>query len=114
MGAMVGAFAIGRPYPVFREFLLYTAQSQNPVYGSAVMALQGVSQILVMMTVFLLVVLLGRRSLAQRLAERPRQYATLSSFALIAGGAYFLSYWGIFRMWPALGRWGFTLGLYHR
>jgi glycerol uptake facilitator protein len=39
MGAMVGAFAIGRPFPVFREFLLYTAQSQNPVYGAAVMAL---------------------------------------------------------------------------
>jgi len=38
MGLMIGAFAVGRPYPVFREFLLYTAQAQRPGYGAAVMA----------------------------------------------------------------------------
>jgi hypothetical protein len=33
-------------------------------------------------------------------------------FALIAGGANFLFYWGISRLWPSLGRWGFQLGWY--
>src|SRR6185436_1591906 len=32
MGLMIGTFAVGRPYPVFREFLLYTAQLQRPSY----------------------------------------------------------------------------------
>ena len=113
MGAMVGAFAVGRPFPVFREFLLYTAQSQNPIYGAAVMALQGVGQVLVMATLFLLIVWLFGGPLARWLAA-PRRAATVSAFALIAGGAYFVTYWGVFHAWPMLGRWGFTLGLYHR
>jgi len=113
MGAMIGAFAVGRPFPVFREFLLFTAQSRSPVYGAAVMALQGVGQVLVMVTLFLLIVWLFGKRLTRWLAVPPRA-ATLSAAALIMGGAYFVTYWGIFRAWPMLGRWGFTLGLYHR
>ena len=36
----------------------------------------------------------------------------VSAFALTAGGAYFLFYWGVSRAWPVLGRWGFQLGWY--
>jgi hypothetical protein len=113
MGAMVGAFAVGRPFPVFREFLLYTAQSKSPLYGAAVMALQGVGQVLVMAALFLLIVWLFGEPLARWLSA-PLRSATVSAAALIIGGTYFVTYWGIFRAWPMLGRWGFTLGLYHR
>jgi cytochrome c biogenesis protein CcdA len=113
MGAMVGAFAVGRPFPVFREFLLFTAQSRNPAYGAVVMALQGVGQVLVMVTLFLLIVWLFGDRLARWISV-PLRSATVSGAALIVGGAYFVTYWGIFLAWPSLGRWGFTLGLYHR
>jgi hypothetical protein len=112
MGMMVGAFAIGRPYPVFREFLLYTAQVQRPSYGAAVMALQGVGQVLVMVAALLLVVTLFNRRLRTWLRASPHQPALVSAFALTAGGAYFLFYWGIARVWPWMGRWGFQLGWY--
>lgn len=112
MGLMVGAFAIGRPYPVFREFLLYAAQAQRPSYGAAVMAVQGVGQVLVMVGAFLLVLLLLGRRLAAWVSSRPAQPALLSALALTGGGAYFLFYWGIARVWPSLGRWGFQLGWY--
>jgi hypothetical protein len=42
----------------------------------------------------------------------PAQPALVSAFALTAGGAYFLFYWGLSRAWPILGRWGFQLGWY--
>jgi cytochrome c biogenesis protein CcdA len=113
MGAMVGAFAVGRPFPVFREFLLFTAQSRNPAYGAVVMALQGLGQVLVMVTLFLLIVWLFGDRLARWISV-PLRSATVSGAALIVGGAYFVTYWGIFLAWPSLGRWGFTLGLYHR
>jgi hypothetical protein len=112
MGAMLGAFAIGRPYPVFREFLLYAAQAQRPSYGAAVMALQGIGQVLVMVGAFLLVLWLFGERLRTWVINKPAQPALVSAFALAAGGAYFLFYWGIARAWPWMGRWGFQLGWY--
>jgi hypothetical protein len=112
MGLMIGAFGIGRPYPVFREFLLYAAQLQRPSYGAAVMALQGVGQVLVMVAVFLIVIALFSHKLRSWITSKPHQPALISALALTAGGAYFLFYWGIARIWPVLGRWGFQLGWY--
>ena len=113
MGAMLGAFAIGRPYPVFREFLLYAAQAQRPSYGAAVMALQGIGQVLVMVGAFLLVLWLFGEKLRTWVINKPAQPALVSAFALAAGGAYFLFYWSIARAWPWMGRWGFQLGWYN-
>jgi hypothetical protein len=112
MGLMIGAFAVGRPYPVFREFLLYTAQVQRPSYGAAVMALQGLGQVTVMVVAFLAILAVFGNRLRHWAATKPAQPALVSAFALTAGGAYFLFYWGIARMWPALGRWGVQLGWY--
>ena len=112
MGIMVGTFAVGRPYPVFREFLLYAAQMQRPSYGAAVMAVQGLGQIAVMAIAFLLVVTLLGQRLTRWMMTKPDQPILVSASALAAGGAYFLFYWGIARMWPELGRWGFKLGWY--
>jgi hypothetical protein len=44
--------------------------------------------------------------------RRPAQPALVSAVALVAGGAYFVFYWGIARAWPWMGRWGFQLGWY--
>jgi len=112
MGLMIGAFAVGRPYPVFREFLLYTAQAQRPGYGAAVMALQGLGQVTVMVLTFLAVLALFKDRLRNWVLTRPAQQAIVTAFALTAGGAYFLFYWGLARVWPILGRWGFQLGWY--
>ena len=112
MGVMIGAFAIGRPYPVFREFLLYAAQAQSPAYGAAVMALQGIGQVAVMVAAFVLILWMFGGRMASWVTARPTQPALVSALALIAGGAYFVFYWGIARAWPSLGRWGFQLGWY--
>lgn len=112
MGIMVGAFAIGRPFPVFREFLLYAAQASRPSYGAAVMALQGLGQILAMVVLFLIVIGLFGNRILQWLSRKPQRIRLISGIALAIGGAYFLFYWGISRLWPELGRWGFKLGIY--
>ena len=112
MGLMIGAFAIGRPYPVFREFLLFTAHAQRPSYGAAVMALQGLAQVLVMVLAFLAILAVFGQRLRRWVLSKPAQPALVSACALTAGGAYFLFYWGLARMWPFLGQWGFRLGWY--
>lgn len=112
MGAMIGAFAIGRPYPVFREFLLYAAQVQQPLYGAAVMAVQGLGQVAVMIAVFAIILVVGHEGIRNWVSRAPHQPALVSAIALAAGGSYFVFYWGIARVWPWLGRWGFQLGWY--
>jgi hypothetical protein len=112
VGIMIGCFPIGRPYPVFREFLLYAAQTGKPGYTAAVMALQGVSQIAVMLGAFVAVMTLFGKPIRSWARVKSHQATLLSAFALVLGGSFFVFYWGIARIWPLLGRWGFQLGWY--
>jgi hypothetical protein len=111
LGLMVGAFSIGRPFPVMRDFLVYAATAHNPVYGAGVMMMQGLGQIAVMV-LLLLAMVYGLGSMLTRwVASRPHQVTLTSALALIAGGTFFLYYWG-FALTFDIGRWGFKLGIY--
>ncbi|MEX0599186.1 MAG: sulfite exporter TauE/SafE family protein [Rhodothermales bacterium] len=111
IGVFVGLFAVGRPFPVFREFLSYAAGANNPLYGASVMMVQGLGQILVMVLLFVVMVALGGRRLMEWSAEAPHKPQLMSGLALLAGGAFFVFYWGLsFAM--DIGRWGFKLGWY--
>lgn len=111
MGTLVGLFAVGRPFPVFRDFLAYAAASENPLYGGAVMALQGIGQILVMVLLFLLLIVPFSKWLATWSARHPGRLEQFSSAALLAGGSYFIFYWGVAFAYD-VGRWGFKLDWY--
>jgi hypothetical protein len=109
---MVGAFSIGRPLAVFREFLLYVAQPALPVYAAVAMVVQTLGTITVAITLTtILCASVGTRGRSW-LASRPDSAALASAAALSAGGTFLLFYWGISRVWPPAGRWGFQLGLY--
>ena len=111
MGLLVGLFSVGRPFPVFRDFLAYAAASENPLYGGAVMALQGIGQILVMILLFLLLLLPFSRRIADWASRHPGRLEQFSAAALLAGGSYFIFYWGLARAYD-LGGWGFKLNWY--
>lgn len=111
LGLLVGAFSIGRPFPVMREFLTYAATANSAAYGAAVMLMQGLGQIAVMVALFLGVIFLAGRRLAAWAAERPDQVSLVSAMSLMAGGAFFVFYWGLAFAY-GIGRWGFRLGWY--
>lgn len=111
MGVLVGLFSIGRPFPVMRSFLEYAATANSPLYGAAVMTLQGIGQILVMVLLFLVLVYGFGRQLGAWAATSPHQVALTSALALLAGGAFFVFYWGLALAY-GIGRWGFRLGWY--
>ncbi|MGF6231972.1 sulfite exporter TauE/SafE [Inquilinus ginsengisoli] len=111
MGILVGLFAIGRPFPVFRDFLAYAAASESPLYGGAVMALQGIGQILLMVLLFLALIVPFSKRLTNWSARHPGRLEQFSSAALVAGGAYFVFYWGVAFAYD-VGRWGFKLDWY--
>ena len=111
LGLLVGAFAIGRPFPVMRDFLVYAATSNSPLYGAAVMMVQGLGQIAVMVVLALVLVYGFGEWLTRWVTTRPHQVALITAVALVAGGTFFIYYWGLASAFN-IGRWGFRLGWY--
>lgn len=111
IGILVGLFAVGRPFPVFREFLTYAAQAESPLYGAVVMMIQGLGQILIMVFLFVIMIWIGGKKLLAWASEYPHKPKLLSGLALITGGVFFIFYWGLAFAFD-IGQWGFKLGLY--
>ncbi|HLR31116.1 MAG TPA: cytochrome c biogenesis protein CcdA [Fodinibius sp.] len=111
LGILVGCFAIGRPFPVFREFLVYAASANSSFYGAGVMMIQGLGQIAVMALLFGLIVGLAGNKMSAAARQKPYKFRMVSSTALIAGGMYFIYYWGLAFVFD-IGGWGFKLGWY--
>lgn len=95
MGALVGGFLIGRPYPLFRDMFRSAATHHNPLYGATAFALQSVGNIIVMAVLFLLLSYgLGGR--VQRwLTAKPGRTAIVTSVAFIAAGVFTMVYWDV-------------------
>ncbi len=111
LGVLVGLFAVGRPFPVFREFLAYAASANSPLYGAITMMVQGIGQIAVMALLFLIVIYFGKNRITTVANQAPYKFRMLSAVALLAGGSYFLYYWGLSLAFD-VGQWGFKLGWY--
>lgn len=111
IGILVGLFSVGRPFPVFREFLTYAAQAESPLYGAVVMIFQGLGQILIMVFLFAIMMWIGGKKLLAWANESPHKPKLLSGLALITGGVFFIFYWGLAFAFD-IGQWGFKLGLY--
>ena len=111
LGLLVGFFAVGRPFPVFREFLEYAATANSPLYGAGVMMVQGIGQIAVMALLFVVTLWLAGDQIRRASESKPHKFQMISSVALITGGMYFIYYWG-FAFAFNIGQWGFKLGWY--
>jgi Kef-type K+ transport system membrane component KefB len=64
-----------------------------------------------MVAIFLIIIWLLNARLARWVTEKPSQPALITAVALMAGGSYFVYYWGVSLVYH-LGSWGFKLGLY--
>lgn len=111
MGILVGLFAVGRPFPVFRQFLRYAAEANSPLYGAGVMMVQGAGQVLVMVLLFALLGWAAGNRLGRWAQAKPHQPRLVSGLALLVGGTFFVYYWGLSLTFD-VGFWGYKLGWY--
>jgi hypothetical protein len=102
MGALIGGFLIGRPYPLFRIMFRDAAESHNVFYGAAAFALQSLGNILVMGVLFLLLVHATGGRVQRWLGAEPARIAVVTGAALLVGGTFTLLYWDL----RVLGRLG--------
>lgn len=95
MGALIGGFLIGRPFPLFRKMFEYAAATNNPLYGGLTFVIQGLGNVIVMIA-FFLVLTYGTGGRFERwLTSRPGRIATFTAVALLIGGSFFFFYWGV-------------------
>lgn len=95
MGALIGGFLIGRPYPLFRAMFRSAATSHNPLYGMTAFALQSVGNIIVMALMFL-ILSYGFGGRVQRwLTARPGRTAIVTAAAFIVAGVFTMIYWDV-------------------
>lgn len=95
MGAMIGGFLIGRPFPLFRKMFEYAASTHNPFYGSLTFIIQGLGNVVIMIAFFLLLTYGTGGRFERWLTSKPGRIATFTAVALIIGGSFFLFYWGV-------------------
>ncbi|MFD9963149.1 hypothetical protein [Amycolatopsis sp. NPDC058986] len=102
MGALIGGFLIGRPYPLFRIMFRDAAESHNVLYGAAAFALQSMGNIVLMAVLFLLLTHATRGRVQRWLTAKPARVATVTGAALLVAGTFTLLYWDL-RMLGRLG-----------
>ena len=95
MGALIGAFLIGRPFPLFRQLFRDAAESHNPLYGAVAFGLQSIGNITVMSVLFLLVAGLFGERLHGWTAARPSRASALMAAGFLAAGVFLVLYWDV-------------------
>jgi len=94
LGALIGGFLVGRPYPLFHKLLGYAVDSGNPLYGALTFVLQSIGNIAVMVVLAMLLVVALRGRLG-RWSARPDNAALSAGFALLLLASFLVVYWDV-------------------
>jgi hypothetical protein len=92
MGALIGGFLIGRPYPLFFKMFQYAAATHNGFYGALAFILVALGNILLMAVLFLA---LSMSRFQHWLRADTARIAKFTAAALLVGGVFTLFYWGV-------------------
>ncbi|GLW05820.1 hypothetical protein Misp01_09500 [Microtetraspora sp. NBRC 13810] len=95
MGLLIGAFLIGRPFPLYRQLFRDVADSGNPLYGAAALVLQSLGNIVVLAVVFLLLTALAGGRIQRWFAAAPGRAAVISGSAFLVAGVFTFLYWDV-------------------
>lgn len=93
LGALIGAFLIGRPFGLFREMFADAAAKGDPLYGAATFMLQSLGNVVVLAVVFVLLVSGLGSGFRRWLARAPGRPAVVTAGTLVAAGSFTFFYW---------------------
>jgi MFS family permease len=103
MGALIGGFLVGRPYPLFRNLFRHAAETHNPLFGAVAFSLQSLGNIVVMALLFVLLSYGTRGRLQQWMGAKAGRISTVTASAFLIAGVFTLAYWEL----RLLGRLGY-------
>ncbi|PZF97844.1 hypothetical protein [Micromonospora deserti] len=94
IGALVGGFLIGRPYPLFNKLFHWAVETGSPGYGALAFTLQSLGNIVIVTLIFAGVVLVSRGGFLRWIAD-PRRSAVVTGALLVALGVFTVVYWDL-------------------
>jgi hypothetical protein len=95
MGALIGAFLIGRPFPLFRQMFRDAAESGNIFYGAAAFMLQSIGNIAIITILFVIFGLVMGGRVQRWITAKPSRSAIIITAAFIAAGVFMVMYWDL-------------------
>ncbi|MFD0203581.1 MULTISPECIES: hypothetical protein [Saccharothrix] len=95
LGALVGAFLIGRPYPMFIKLFRSAVDSGNPLFGAGTFVLQSVGNVLLVVVVFAALALGTKGRFLRWFSSNGRRSTVVSAALLISLGVFLLVYWDV-------------------
>lgn len=95
IGALIGAFLVGRPFGLYRQLFRYAAETHNPLFGAGAFILQSLGNILVLAVVVVILMYRPGAPLRRWLAARPYRVALVTAIGLISVGAFTVLYWDV-------------------
>ena len=95
LGMLVGAFLIGRPYPLFNKLFHWAVDNGNPLYGAGAFILQSLGNIVIVTALFSLIVLVSRGHAIDWLSSNPARTVAVTGALLIALGVFTFVYWDV-------------------
>ena len=95
LGALVGAFLIGRPYPMFIKLFRSAVESGNPLFGAGTFVLQSIGNVLLVVVVFAALALGTKGRFLRWFSADTRRSGVVSAALLIALGVFLLVYWDV-------------------
>jgi len=95
LGALIGGFLIGRPYPLFNKLFHWAVDTGNPIYGAGAFVLQSIGNIVVVTAIFALLVVASRGGFLRWLSASPVRTMVITGALLIALGVFNIVYWDV-------------------
>jgi hypothetical protein len=95
LGALIGGFLIGRPYPLFNKLFHWAVETGNPLWGAGAFVLQSLGNIAIVAALFALVVVVTRGGVLRRLAGAPGRTVAVTGSLLLALGVFTVVYWTV-------------------
>lgn len=93
LGMLIGAFLIGRPFPLFHKMFEYAASTGSPLLGAGTFVLQAIGNIAIMAVIFVLVFGLAGTRISRWLQASPGRVGRFTGGALLLAGSFTFLYW---------------------
>ncbi|MEV6692153.1 hypothetical protein AB0M35_11875 [Micromonospora sp. NPDC051196] len=94
IGALIGGFLIGRPYPLFNKLFHWAVDTGNPLNGALAFVLQSLGNILIVAVLFAIIVLVTRGRFLQWAAD-PSRSAVVTGALMLMLGVFTVVYWDL-------------------